>query len=316
MLQQHYTQYDKLRALYGTEMTKFKTLKAAILPSIAIVATPALAQDSTETEQAEQSEEQEVPTLEGSALDGDYLAVGLGIGYGPGYIGSDDYTVLPIPLLQGSVGGVDINPRPAGFALDFINDGDERVSFQFGPEVKLNFNRAVKVSDDVVDAFPDLDVAVEVGPTIGINIDRLITPVDSLNINADILFDVAGAHGGMSVRPTVTYFTPLSRGSAITLSGHATWVDDDYADYYFSVDPTLSPGTPLTAFQAEGGFQDTGVTALAFFDLNGDLLDGGIAVFGIANYTRVLGDAADSPFTSQVGSADQFFGGIGVGYVF
>ncbi|MEE4200696.1 MipA/OmpV family protein [Erythrobacter sp.] len=260
--------------------------------------------------------ETELPSLEGSALDGDFLSVGIGIGIGPDYIGSDDYTLVPLPLVQGSIGGIDVNPRPAGFALDFVDDNDKRVSFQFGPELKLNFNRAIKVDDELVEAFPELDIAVEVGPTIGVNIDRVITPVDSVNLNVDILFDVAGAHSGMSVRPTLTYFTPLSRSTAVTLSGHATWADDDFADYYFTVDPTLAPGTPLPAFTADSGFIDTGVTLLGALDLNGDLLDGGFAIFGIANYTRVLGDAADTPFTDITGSADQFFGGVGIGYTF
>ncbi len=290
----------------------------ALAFATAALALPAAAQDQSDTREPTQGAAQETPqlTLEGSALDGDYLAVGVGVGYGPGYIGSDDYKVLPLPLFQGRLGGIGINPRPAGLALDLINDDDKRVSFQFGPELKLNFNRSIGVSDPVVEAFPDLDVAIEVGPTIGVNVDGLLNPVDSLNLNADILFDVAGAHGGASVRPTVTYFTPVSRGAAITLSAHATWIDDKYADYYYSVNPALSPGTILNAFQAEGGFQDTGLTGLAFIDLNGDLLDGGFALFGIASYTRLLEDAADSPFTSQAGSADQFFGGVGIGYTF
>jgi outer membrane scaffolding protein for murein synthesis (MipA/OmpV family) len=279
---------------------------------LAAVPTAVLAQGTDESARDDQG----MPSLEGSALDGDFLSVGIGIGLGPDYIGSDDYVVLPVPLVQGSIGGIDINPRPAGFALDVIDDNENRVSFQFGPEVKLNFNRAVKIDDELVDAFPELDIAVEVGPTFGVNIDRVITPVDSVNFNVDLLFDIAGAHSGTSVRPTLTYFTPLSRSMAVTLSAHTTWVDDDFADYYFSVDPTLAPGTPLPAFEADSGFIDAGLTLLGAYDLNGDLLDGGFAVFAVANYTRVLGDASDSPFTSIAGSSDQLFGGIGIGYTF
>jgi outer membrane scaffolding protein for murein synthesis (MipA/OmpV family) len=261
-------------------------------------------------------DEDALPSFEGSALDGDFLSIGVGIGAGPTYVGSDDYTVLPIPLLQGSVAGIDINPRPAGFALDVIADNEKRVSFQFGPEIKLNFNRVQNIQDEEVRAFGELDLAIEVGPTFGMNIDRVLNPYDSLNINVDVLFDIAGAHDGMTVRPTLTYFTPINRGMAVTFSAHTTWMDDNYADYYFTVDPTLVPDTPLAAFQAEGGFQDAGLTAIYIADLNGELIDGGFAVFAIGNYSRVLGDAAESPFTSEVGSADQFFGGVGVGYTF
>lgn len=295
-------------------------MTAAFLTSAAVLATaqPALADPQQDDAPAEVSERKREPrpTLKGSAFDGDFLAVGLGVGIGPDYVGSDDYTILPIPVLQGSFGGIDINPRRAGFALDLINDGDNRVSFQFGPVAKLNLNRSITPDDPLVSAFPDLDMAVEVGPTAGVAFTEVLHSVDSLSMNVDLLFDVAGAHDGMLVRPTATYFTPLSRAAAVSFSLHATWVDDDFADYYYTVDPALAPGTPLPAFEAEGGFRDTGVTLLGFVDANGNLLDGGLAVFGVVNYTRVLGDAADSPFTSIAGSRDQFFAGVGIGYGF
>jgi outer membrane scaffolding protein for murein synthesis (MipA/OmpV family) len=254
--------------------------------------------------------------FENSAFAGDFLSAGIGVGIGPSYVGSDDYQVVPIPVFQGRVGGIAINPRPAGFALDVIDDGRKPVSLQFGPAVRLNFNRAVDTRDELVEAFPRLDPAVEGGPNVGINFNGVLHSVDSLTLGADVLWDIAGAHNGLAVRGNATYFTPVSRGAAVTLSGHATWIDDSFADYYYTVDPALAPGTPLPAFEAQGGFQSAGVTSLVFVDLDGDLLNGGLALFGVVNYSRVLGDAATSPFTSVAGSADQFFGGVGIGYTF
>jgi outer membrane scaffolding protein for murein synthesis (MipA/OmpV family) len=39
-------------------------------------------------------------------------------------------------------------------------------------------------------------------------------------------------------------------------------------------------------------------------------------LFAVGGYTRLLGDAADSPMTSIRGSADQWLAGAGVGYTF
>ena len=46
------------------------------------------------------------------------------------------------------------------------------------------------------------------------------------------------------------------------------------------------------------------------------LKNGGLALVVIGGYSRVLGDAADTPFTSIRGSADQWFTAVGVGYTF
>ena len=52
------------------------------------------------------------------------------------------------------------------------------------------------------------------------------------------------------------------------------------------------------------------------FDLSGDFRDGGVVMGGALGYRRMLGDAADAPFTSLRGDADQFTAILGVAYVF
>ncbi|HSM52933.1 MAG TPA: MipA/OmpV family protein [Erythrobacter sp.] len=52
------------------------------------------------------------------------------------------------------------------------------------------------------------------------------------------------------------------------------------------------------------------------FDLSGDFRDGGLIVGGALGYRRMLGDAADTPYTSMRGDADQFTGIFGLAYVF
>ena len=126
------------------------------------------------------------------------------------------------------------------------------------------------------------------------------------------MWDVADAHNGMSVNPSITYFTPLSRGIAVSLSVSAKHIDDDFADYYYSV----PAGGPLPEFQAEGGFESAGVNLLGVFDLDGDVTNGGLALIALGGYSRMLGDAKRTPFTSIRGDADQWMGAVGVGYTF
>ncbi len=51
-------------------------------------------------------------------------------------------------------------------------------------------------------------------------------------------------------------------------------------------------------------------------DLDGDVTNGGLGLVVITGYSRLLGDAANNPFTTVRGSRDQFLGAVGVGYTF
>ena len=59
-----------------------------------------------------------------------------------------------------------------------------------------------------------------------------------------------------------------------------------------------------------------GANLLLAYDLDGDLANGGLGLVFIGGYSRALGDAADTPFTSIRGSADQWLAAVGVGYTF
>ena len=256
-----------------------------------------------------------------TVFDGDYLSVGVGVAYNASYSGSDDYQLNILPIVQGSLGGVDINPRPAGLALDFIPDPDSGVAFAAGPLIRINRDRAdaEDINDEIVAAYGELETAIEVGASLGVKFPQLLNPFDSLNVNVDAAWDVNGAHGGQVVTPSVTYFTPLSRAMAASLSLSATFVDDDFADYYYSV-PTLNTLLPdpdvLPGFEAEGGLESLGVNLLLAYDLSGDVTDGGLSLIGLGGYSRLQGDAAETPFTSIRGSADQYFVAVGIGYTF
>jgi len=257
-----------------------KAILAAAGAAVALCASPAAAQEADEIAAASGNAE---PTV----FDGDWLSVGAGVIYGPSYRGSDDYVFSPIPVVQGNLGGV-------------------------GIAAKLSRNRAAQIKDPVVRSYGELETAIEVGPSAGVSVPALLNPYDSLSFNIDAVWDVAGAHNGMSVNPSITYFTPLSRGIAVSLSVSAKHIDDDFADYYYSV----PAGGPLPEFQAEGGFESAGVNLLGVFDLDGDVTNGGLALIALGGYSRMLGDAKRTPFTSIRGDADQWMGAVGVGYTF
>ena len=254
-------------------------------------------------------------------FDGDYVSLGVGVGYNASYSGSDDYNVNILPIVQASIAGIKINPRPAGVAIDLIPDPDEGVGFSAGPMIRLRSDRvdAEDINDDVVAAYGELDRAVELGGSVGVSFPKVLNPFDSLSINLDAAWDVAGAHGGMFWSPSITYFTPLSRATAASLSVSTSFVDDAFADYYYSVPPTnalLPDADVLPGFEADGGMNSYGVNLLLAHDLSGDVTDGGLSLVAIGGWSKLVGDAADTPFTSIRGDNDQYFIALGVGYTF
>ncbi len=251
-----------------------------------------------------------------TVYDDTWLSLGLGIGYAPSYDGSDDYVFFPAPLIQGKIAGIGIQPRPAGIAFDVIPDSGEGPGFTLGPVARMRLNRSRQIKDPVVEAAGELKKAIEVGGQAGLSIPKVLNPYDSLSFGVDALWDVNGAHEGMTLSPSVTYFTPLSRGIAASLSLSAERGDDDFMRYYYSVTPAQSAASGLPQFTAGSGWTKAGATLLLGIDFDGDLTNGGLAAVLVGGHSEMLGDAKDSPYTSIRGSAGQWFGAVGVGYTF
>ncbi|MEM6908604.1 MAG: MipA/OmpV family protein [Pseudomonadota bacterium] len=256
----------------------------------------------------------------GPVFDETWVSVGLGAGLVPSYAGSDDYILFPLPLIVGRVGGVGISPNGPGFVLDVLSPepgfGPRKTRISAGPAFRIRNDRVAQIEDEVVETLEDLDLAVEVGANVGVAIPGVFGPRDTLVLSTQVRWDVAGAHEGMLIEPTVGYRTNFGRGIAFQAAANLQFVDDDYARYYFSVTPDQSVTSGLPQFDAEGGLNSVGVLAVTNFDLDGNLLNGGLNIYTVLGYSRLVNDAADTPFTDIRGDANQFIGGLGIGYTF
>lgn len=253
---------------------------------------------------------------DGSVFAGDWIAVGGGFVQGATYAGSDDYRLLAVPVIAGSFRGIGIRPRAAGVSVNFLENMRGSVTFSAGPIFRFRSDRAGNIKDEVVKAAGELDTAFEVGGQFGVSFNRILSRFDRVSVGVDVQFDVAGAHGGAIIDPGVSYSTPLGRGAVVAISAGAQYVDSDFAEYYYSVSPAQSAASGLPQFDADGGWHKAGVTLALGFDASGDFRDGGLILGGAVGYRRMLGDAADTPYTSLRGDADQFTGILGVAYVF
>lgn len=256
---------------------------------------------------------------EESKLDGDYLVVGVGGIYGPSYEGSDDHVFSPFPIVKGSLAGIDINPRPGGIGLDLIPDGDHpKVGLQFGPVATYTGNRHRQIKDPVVRAAGKLKESIDVGFNAGFSVYELLNPYDSLTFSADAKWNINDSHHGTVINPGIGYTTPLSKGMVVSIGANLKHVDDDYADFYYSVSPAQSAATGgvLPVYQAKGGWVSYGANALVGLDLDGDLTNGGLSLFALGGYSKLMGDAKRTPYTSLRGDDNQWTVGGGVSYTF
>lgn len=292
-------------------MTSLKTIASTLALAGAFLATPLFAQ-ATDAESAK------ADAPDRGIFQGDWLTLGVGAGYGPSYDGSDDYVIFPAPIAQGSFGGIEFGARGPGLYADLIADSNSGsdVKFLAGPLVRVRLDRNSKIKDPVVRALGKEDVAVEVGATVGVSFSKVLNPFDTLTISGDVQWDVAKAHRGRLITPTISYSTPLSQSIFTNLSVSAVRVDGDYADTYFSIDAAGSTASGLPVFDADSGWKSYGATLLGGIDLSGDIRDGGWGTFALVSYSRLTGDAKRSPVTSIRGDADQWFLAAGVSYTF
>ena len=150
----------------------------------------------------------------------------------PDYVGSDDYTFIPAPQVRGTFDGFNFETVGTSFDVDVIRDNDRSVDVQFGPVIGLDLNRTRALNglrDARVAALGKLKRAVEVGAFVGIAKTGVVTSAyDTLAFSISAQKDVAGAHEGFLVSPTLDYGTPLSKRTYVDMSASAQFVGDRY----------------------------------------------------------------------------------------
>lgn len=254
-------------------------------------------------------------------FDETWATIGLGVGMVPSYAGSNDYIAFPLPLIAGRVGGVGIAPNGPGFVLDLNSPKPAMVPKKgprvaFGPAIRFRNDRNNRISDDVVARAGKLDAALEVGANVAVAWRGVVKPLDQLSIGVQARRDILGAHEGWVIEPQVSYRALV--GKAMTLQAQASmeFTDNRFARYYFSVTPAQSAASGLAQYSADGGLNRIGTTAILSYDLDRNPLNGGWALTGVGGYSRLVGDSADTPYTSVRGDANQFILGGGVAFTF
>ncbi|WP_027716615.1 MipA/OmpV family protein [Desulfuromonas sp. TF] len=226
--------------------------------------------------------------------------LGLGLAVVPDYEGSDDYTAAP--LLQARVNWSNnmyfsLLGNTARFNLI------PSQSWTFGPLLRYRAERD-DVENDRVDRLEDVDAAVELGAFFSYNLPSWIFTITAAQ-------DVADAHDGYVVDLGAGYRLPLQKQTMLTFFALTTYASEDYMDTYFGVDPADSARSGLNTFDADSEWKDVGAGILVNHRFKSNW-----GMIGAVKYTKLLGDASDSPIVDDEGEDNQWLYGVIVNYRF
>ncbi|MCA8879045.1 MAG: MipA/OmpV family protein [Rhodobacteraceae bacterium] len=233
--------------------------------------------------------------------------VGFGAGAYPQYVGSSDIAYGAVPFARVSWGDHRYLEIDGNYAdLNLLDDPNWR----FGPAGLLRLGRR-HADNDAVDALPDIDPALELGLFAGYQFAASSDPRDRWWLGADVTQDVTSAHGGYVASVSVHRWLPVRRYAALGLSLGADYGSSDYENTFFSITPEASRDSGLPVYEAAAGLRDLEATVVFVQPLS----ERWVAGLGV-QYTRLLGDSADSPIVTDGGSANQFVYGFGLARIF
>lgn len=247
----------------------------------------------------------------------DRLTVGVGGIIAPDYEGSNDTVIRPAFGALARFRGHNIAFKGTSLSVDLVPEyADQKFKIVVAPFANLNFDRSDQPRDPVVGLIRKRKVALEMGATVGVTWNGVITSkYDSLTIQVSASHDVGTVSKSYIITPTVQYLTPLSEKSLVGASLSADFVGGRYARYYFGVGPNASAASGLPIFAPSGGLKSASLGLMGAYALGHDL-NHGFALGALFNYERLFGDFARTPLVATRGSRGQFVGALGLGYTF
>ena len=242
------------------------------------------------------------------------VTIGIGAAVVPDYEGSDDYRIIPAGAIRAKINGISISTSGTYLYVDLIPQSG-KLDLDAGPIAGLRFDDRRHTDDALVRLMTKRKTAFEVGGFVGVSFHGIVDPYDTLSLHLDVLHDVGSAHKSTVVDPNLTFSTPVSRKTYLSLSGGAEFVSTRYANYYFGVSPAdvIATSGALPLYSARGGLKNVKASLLVTQSLTGDLLHG-ISLIGFGQYSRLVGDFKRSPIVAQRGSPNQLVGAVGLAY--
>jgi len=231
--------------------------------------------------------------------------VGFGVGAFPDYFGSDDRDVGAAPFARIGLGG----DRYVRIIVNEIKVNlIDHPNWRLGLDGLYRFGRK-NVDDNVVNKVHSVDNSIDLGMFAGY---QWVDPQEvrkQLGVQLWSLADVTGTHDGWTAGINVYGMYPLAEMFSIAAGLATTYGSGNYMKTYFGVTRKDSIASGLAPFSPDGGVRDArGWTALMMHLSSHWHVGAGLM------YSRLIGEAEDSPIISKRGSRNQWVFGMGLVY--
>jgi len=238
------------------------------------------------------------------------LMLGAGAFYAPEYLGSDEYKTEAVPFIE-FMWRDTVSFGPGGLGLHYETEGG------LGFEASLGYGGGRKESDSAyLTGLGDIDD----GAVLSFGMEYDAGPIAPYLEVSKFFQGTEGITAELGVRAMM----PLAaltgggmpdmgddkepRGTVLFGGLSAAWGNDDFNQGHFGVTAAQNVSSGLAQYSAGAGVHSASLE-LGFRTP----LSENWSLNGVASYTRILGDAADSPVVKD---EDQFGVGMFIGYSF
>jgi outer membrane scaffolding protein for murein synthesis (MipA/OmpV family) len=208
------------------------------------------------------------------------VMVGAGVMYAPKFEGSDEFELVPIPMISATFGDR-VTVDPGGLAVDVLQSNGFKLTLKGG------FEMGGRDEDDSphLKGLGDIDAGGVIGAHLSYEIGplELYASVDKTIGGSDSLLGQVGAN----VSHQVDRFL-LSAGAS------ATFADDNHMESYFGVTAAQSVRSGLAQFDASAGLKRLDIEASVTYMATENWIIRGQTGVGF-----LTGDAKDSPIVQD-----------------
>jgi MipA family protein len=217
----------------------------------------------------------------------------------PKYKGSSQYEVRGLPFIDIKYKKILFLNFREGLGINILHAPNFRVG------TALNFYGSRDVDDSTyLQGFQNIDAGLDAGIFGSISFGKFSTKLK-------LRQDISNNHDGLLVSGRLGYKVTFSRKLMANFNIKTNYANESYMKTYFGVTTSQASASGFKEFNASSGIKDVGAGTSLIYPFNKYW-----SFITIANYTRLLNDAAKSPLVENAGSKNQFLLGFGVAYRF
>ncbi len=231
---------------------------------------------------------------------GTSVRLGFGFGITPDYMGSDNYHLRVVPLIDIKYKDK-VQLNASRLSYNMLESG----KFTAGPLMNVRFGRSAK-QNSVLEGFGDIGDTLEFGAFV-----RYKT--EAAMLSAEYRHGI-GAGIGSSILLTAGHGIYKNGRFSAMLAARARWMDRKTMQTNFGITDAQSEASTrgLGAFRTNAGIAEANANLVGSFELNEK-----VRLLSLISFGKLLSDAADSPIVkTDNGSSTQIITGVGLAIAF